>query len=868
MIKPSLRLCLLLLLCAWLPSAPAQLASDKVADVKIQHVGPATVSDELIRAHIRVKKGDTYLRAASSDDIHNLYATGFFQDIRVSAAPATQPGWVVITYIVQAKPRLVDIRYEGNKRYSVAKLSKKVTSKVGEPMDERKLFNDTQEILKLYQKAGYPRTLVRYTFKIEEEAGRATAIFDITESPKVKIVDIQFAGAKAFSQRKLRGGFLVAGGAFKKTRRHWMLSWITSHGFLKDDEFEDDKDRLAEFYHDHGYIDFEIKDVQFLNPTPRTMVVRLAVYEGRQYRVGSIKFTGNKLFSTPVIVAGLRALHQSKGGKGQIGPNGLPMDVGNIFKPKDFAKDVEAVEDFYGSRGYIDVTSPTNLKVTRIPNTESGTMDLEFQINEGQQSTIEGIEIRGNTVTKDKVIRRELSVAPGEVFDMVRVKRSKTRLENMQYFSKVDARPEATEMPNMKNLVIAVDEGKTGHVTVGAGYSSIDALVGFAEYYQGNFDLFNPPYFTGAGQKLRLHVSVGLLLQDYVLSFIEPWFLGRKLTLGTDIYYRDLAYQSLNNIYDEVRAGGRVSLSRTLLNNDFIIGSVSYTLEDVGIVLNPPFHGWVNQGSPAVPLSPGSSGDRGTLPGGASPGGGPGGSYSLGSMPGTLPGSGPGGAVAPNIPEAIYEETGYHVLSKVGTSLAYDTRGGGALPNKGQRTSLAATFVGGPLGFDKEFYKLELTSDWYFKGFAPGHVLEIVGHVGTADSLDSGDVPFYERYYLGGMYSMRGFLYRSISPRQPGMNEPIGGDSYWFGSAEYSIPIIEQEHGLSLRFALFYDIGNVSEKPYSFSLSNFNDNWGVGLRINLPIAPIRLDYGIPIHHDQFNSGSGKFQFGVGFTRDY
>jgi outer membrane protein insertion porin family len=143
-----------------------------------------------------------------------------------------------------------------------------------------------------------------------------------------------------------------------------------------------------------------------------------------------------------------------------------------------------------------------------------------------------------------------------------------------------------------------------------------------------------------------------------------------------------------------------------------------------------------------------------------------------------------------------------------------------------------------------------------------------VGRTGVAKNLESGDVPFQERYYLGGLYSLRGFKFYSISPRQPGFSEPIGGDTYWFGSAEYSIPIIEQEHGIGVRFAVFYDIGNVAVKPWTWNLNNFDDNWGVGLRLNLPIGPIRLDYGIPIHHDQFNSSNGQFQFGVGYTRGF
>src|SRR5204862_8218910 len=139
--------------------------------------------------------------------------------------------------------------------------------------------------------------------------------------------------------------------------------------------------------------------------------------------------------------------------------------------------------------------------------------------------------------------------------------------------------------------------------------------------------------------------------------------------------------------------------------------------------------------------------------------------------------------------------------------------------------------------------KLDFKTAWYFKGLLPGHVLELTGEARVADSLESGDVPFYERYFLGGLYSLRGFKYRSISPREPGFKEPIGGDTSWFGSAEYSIPIIER-----LRFAFFYDIGSVAPDPYSFD-SKIYDNFGAGIRLNLPIGPLRLDYGIPIHYD-------------------
>jgi outer membrane protein insertion porin family len=174
---------------------------------------------------------------------------------------------------------------------------------------------------------------------------------------------------------------------------------------------------------------------------------------------------------------------------------------------------------------------------------------------------------------------------------------------------------------------------------------------------------------------------------------------------------------------------------------------------------------------------------------------------------------------------------------------------------------------------------LELKSAWYFKGFFPGHVIELLGETGAADSYGStGDVPFYDRYFLGGPNSLRGFRFRSVSPREGGplfpgegaSREPIGGDTYWFGSAEYSLPIIQspKENGVGLRFAMFYDIGNVMANSYSYNFDKYLDNWGLGVRLNLPIGPLRLDYGIPIHHDRFNSGSGQFQFNVGYTRPF
>lgn len=776
------------LLVGWSQGDPFDV---KVSRIDIKYVGPASVSENFIRAQIRLQPGSLYRPASIDEDIQNLYTTGLFYNIRVTEE--VTPDGIALAYIVQTKPRLTEIRFEGNERIKTKKLKKKVKSEVGQPLDERKLFTDAREIQKFYEKKGYPSTTVKYTRYIDEAAGRGIATFEITESPKVKIREVQFIGAKAFPQKKLRKVI--------KTRKRWWMSWLTGSGIFKEDQFEEDKVRLEAFYREKGYLDFHIEDVQFDNPEPDRLVIRFQVYEGRLYSVDSIAVEGPELFP-PEQIEGL-----------------LQLRPGMTFTPGALQEDVERIEDFYGRQGYIDVKAGTpNLVVARIPNIEAGTIALKYTINEGQKSFIEKIEIRGNTKTRDKVIRRELSVSPGEVFDTVGTKLSRTRIEGLQYFSKVDLRPESTTIPNRKNLVISVEEKNTGNMSLGAGFSSVDALVGFVEFTQSNFDIARPPNFQGGGQKMRLRLQLGTRRQDYTLQFIEPWFLGRKLEFTGDLFFRELGFVSLQGLYDESRAGGRMGWRRPLWS-DFFIGGIGYSLQEVGII-----------------------------------------------------------NVEEDAPPDIKSEEGYSLLSTMFASLSYDTRRGVGLPSGGQKTELIGTLTGGPLGGEKDFYKLELKTSWYFPGFAKGHVLEVVGRTGVADEIsNTPTVPFYDRYYLGGLYSLRGYEFRAVGPSQQvgttNEYEPVGGNTYWFATAEYSIPIIER-----LRVAAFYDIGMVYPDSFSFSpqpqlglgydTGQYADNWGIGLRINLPIGPLRLDYAIPITHSDLLGSSGRFQFGVGYTRDF
>jgi outer membrane protein insertion porin family len=748
----------------------AQLAPPSVVRIDIKHIGPPATSDDLVRANIRTRVGEPFLRTQADDDVRTLYATGYFYNIRV-VEDRTEEG-VALTYFVQGKPVLTELNIVGNQKYSRKRLNKKITSRVGEPLNERKLFSDAEAIRTYYQKEGYQGTKVKYSVTVDEATGRGTATIEITEAPRVRVVDVEFIGAQAFTQKKLRMTI--------KTRRWWMFSWLTGSGKLKDEQFETDKEKLADFYRAAGYIDFEIKDIQFDYKEPTRLIIRFIINEGIQYKIGSIEFKGNRLFTSEELM------------------RVLPGKVGTIFTPKLYYNNNEAVNDKYGSKGYIDA----RIFARRIPNTERGTIDLVYEIDEKEQVYIEKIEIKGNNKTKDKVIRRELAVSPGEIFDMTRIKLSTNRLAGLQYFEKLDDKAEPTEVPNRRNLIIDVEEKSTGNFSLGAGFSSIDSLVGFVEVSQGNFDLFNPPYFTGGGQKVRARAQIGTKRQDLTFNFVEPWFMDRRISLGVDLYYRNLQFQS--TLYNELRGGGSVSLTKAL-GSEFLIGRTYITPEYISIR-----------------------------------------------------------DVSPFASQEIQSQAGGAFLTRFGASIAYDTRNSVQLPNKGQRTEFSGEFTIGEI----RNYRFELRSSWYFKGLAKGHVLEIAGRSGVVDAWDNtSGVPIYDRFFLGGLYSLRGFDYREVGPKDVN-GEPVGGRTYWFGTAEYSIPIIER-----LRFAVFYDIGMVYENAYSFSPGNrntgvYNDNFGAGVRLNLPIGPLRIDYGIPITSDPVNENSGRLQFGVGYTREF
>lgn len=777
-----------------------------VKQIEIKRIGPIPVSDAVVKANIRTQIGKPLNRNVLDDDVRALYNTGNFLNVRVTSEPIEGEGAKVI-FTIQGKANVKDVQIKGNQKIATTKLKSKIKVKVGDVLDERKVIEDEKKLLKYYQEKGFQLAKVRHEIKVDEDTGKANVTYLIEEGQRVFIQQVAFEGNKAFPAKRLN--HLI------KTRHRWWLSWITQTGVFKDEQFEEDLDKLKTFYREEGYIDMEVTKVDYENPRPNRLIIRIHISEGVQYKVGAVKLQGNKVFPTDALTAV------------------LAMTEGKTFTPPGLSKDIEALRDYYGARGYIDAY----VRPVRSANIETGRMDITYDIEENQLSYVEKVNISGNTKTKDKVIRREMAVTPGEIFDMVRVKRSRERLQNLGYFSKVETAPESTDVPSRKNLNVSVEEQKTGDLSFGVGFSSIDAFVAFAEIKQGNFDLFNPPNFTGGGQKLRLRAQLGTKRQDYTLSFTEPWFLDQRLSFGFDAYHSEASF--LSEFYTEGRTGGDVKLGRPLV--EYIKGEVVWRHELINIF---------NVKKPNV---------------------------------------GAGGSVSDEkkefnnaAPAEILNEAGDSQIDTVAIKLDRDTRDNVFFATRGNRSTLNIE-VAEALG-DFDFWKVDGRTSFYVSFFSTKHVLQILFATGIEQEYGKNqDVPFFEKFYLGGGNSLRGFGFREVGPKVPrdklplvpgtsskygwkgsaantGVGEPIGGKTYAQSTVEYTIPVISR-----VRFAMFFDIGQVWLDTFEYNFSNLNSDAGLGLRLDLPIGPIRLDYAWPLQTDQFNDSSGgRFNFNVGY----
>jgi outer membrane protein insertion porin family len=740
--------------------APQAQGPPIIRSVEIQYVGPQTISRERVMAQIRTKVGQPYSEALAEQDIRSLYATGAVQNVRIFGEPEGEG--VKVMVVIQTRPFVNEIEIAGAERISAKKLRKNIDLKINGPLSEEELEKGRQKIIEIYQGRGFTDVDVKFHVDTNEERGTSRVVYTITEGTKGAISAIRFEGNTKFGDRILRKQM--------KTKGKTLYSFIDKSGRLDETQLEQDINSIREWYQDHGYIDVAVKEVRRERHNGKmTIVVVLA--EGIQYHVGKLTITGNKVANEQKI----RAL--------------LKMKEGDVYSPKQIRDDSKKLADAYGSGGYVDL----QVVPQGVP-AGPGRIDVKYSIEEGSPSFVQRITILGNTRTKDKVIRREVLIAPGDIFNSVRVDTTKKRLDNLGYFSKVETFPDDTGVASRKDLVIQVEEKRTGSLNFGAGFSTVESLVGFVELTQGNFDLMNWPNFTGGGQKFRARVQYGTLTKDVVLSLTEPYFLDRRLSLGGEVFFKESDY--LSSIYAERDYGFSMETRKAI--GPYMSASLQYKLET----------------SELFNVSSAAS-------------------------------------------NALLLEGGKVTKSQISPSFIFDSRDNPLLSRRGERIQFTPFIAGGPLGGNTQIYGMDLQARQYFH-LPKDTILGFSGEVATVDTWGSGDsVRIFDRLFLGGSNDLRGFNFRDVSPRDIN-GEPLGGQSEAQFTIEYTVPIIEKA-----RVAVFYDTGFVNAAPWDFSTNHIVSDVGVGLRLDLPIGPIRIDYGYPIQKG-VNTGGGKFNFNVGY----
>jgi outer membrane protein insertion porin family len=733
-----------------------------IRSIEVQYTGPGTVSKERILAQMRTKAGQPYSNQVVEEDIAALYKTGAIQNVRIFAQPEGDGVKVIVA--VQTRAILREIEIAGAERVKPQRIRKEIKLKLNQPVDEKQLEEARQKIIEVYQGKGFTDVSVQFRVDpIDEKRGTARVVYTVTEGVKGAVRQIHFEGNAHFSERVLRKEM--------KTRGKTLIYFLDKSGRLDEVQLEQDLDKIREFYQNHGYIDMEVKNVRKERTEKGPMIITIVVAEGPQYHVRKLTVSGYHVAREDKI----RGL--------------LKMKEGSVYSPKQLRDDAKAVADAYGSGGYVDlVILPEGAPAG------PALIDVTYKIEEGDRSFVNRVNIEGNTRTKDKVIRREVLVAPGDVFNTVRVDVTKKRLENLGYFAKVETYPEETDIPGRKDLDILLQEKRTGSLSFGGGFSTVDKLVGFAELSQGNFDLFNWPSFTGGGQKFRLRIQYGTQRRDFILTLTEPYFLDRRLSLTGQLFFTEANY--LSALYDQRNYGFTMEARKPI--NSYIYMTLGYTLQDVDIF-----------------------------------------------------------NVAGSASEAIQSQKGSFVESKIFTSAVFDSRDNALLTHRGQRVTLAPFITGGFLGGDTQVYGFDLEGSQYFH-FRWDLILLINGEIATVSDWGAGtEVPIFERLFLGGSNNLRGFPFREVGPQDQN-GEPIGGNSMARTTVELTFPIIEKARG-----AIFYDTGFVNSDSWSFGFNHIASDIGIGLRLDLPIGPLRLDYGYPIQRDGYNGG-GHFNFNVGY----
>ncbi len=716
----------------------------------IEIQGNMKISTETISSKIGSKVGNVFSKNTVQDDIKKLYGIGYFDDVQVEID--SFEGGVKLIFVFIEKPTITSLDFQGNKEFETKDLKEKITLTSGAIANLSLITDNVQQLIQFYQSEGYWLAgVVPIIREISEDAVALT--FRIEEGEKVKIREVNIEGNKAVKAKKIK--------KVMKTRKWWFFSFLTGSGIFQKEQIRQDIERIREFYHSKGYIFVAISEPEIrLSDDRKGLFLTLSVSEGDQYKVGDLKIEGNNVFPTSLL------------------SEDMEIVSGEIFNRSALRRDIDRIIDLYMEKGYAraDINPIVNV------DEDEKIAHLTLSITEGEIFRIGRVNILGNTKTRDKVIRREVRLDEGDIFNKKLLKRSYQRINNLNYFESVDLSPRMHAEEKLIDLNIDVKEKLTGMLSVGGGYSSIDKFMVMGEVSQGN--LF------GRGLQLKVKAEFSARRTNYNVSLTDPWFMDKPISASISGYSE--VFEFLD--YDKEATGGTLGFGKELA--EYVGGKIIYNFEEVTLT-----------------------------------------------------------DISEDASSVIRDQEGTKQTSSISPSIWRNTIDNYLDPTSGSKNTLHTTIAG--LGGDNYFFKGLVDSIWFFPVIWDTTV-SIRGRVGYATGYNGKDLPLYERFYVGGINTLRGLGFGEGGPRDD-EDEKIGGNKELIFNVEYIFPIVKD---IRLKGVVFYDYGAAFDNSVEVNFDDMRSTAGVGVRWSSPFGPIRLEWGVNIDPKEGESDN-KLEFTMG-----
>lgn len=767
------------------PVTPLFVSEAKSATIsRVDVRGNKRIEAETVISYLSIEPGRSFSSVDIDDSLKSLFDTGLFSDVRI-----TRSGRVLVVNVVE-NPIINRVSFEGNKKVKDDILGNIVQSKPRAVFTRARVQNDTQRILEAYRRNGRYASYVEPKI-IEKPQNRVDLVFEIEEGDKTKVSRVNFIGNQAFSDGRLQDVI--------KTTESGLLDFLRTTNTYDPDRLNADEERLRQFYLNHGYADFRVvSKVAELDPERNVFFVTFTVDEGEKYTFGEIEIDSSL---KDIDSETLRRYLKTRTGK--------------TYSAELVDKTLEELTIEVSKFGY----AFAQVRPRGQRDFENHQVNVTYFIDEGPRVYIERIDVSGNLRTRDYVIRREFDFAEGDAFNRVLLDRAKRRLNALGFFENVRVTTEPGSSPDRVILDVNVIEKSTGALSFGIGYSTSDGIIGDVTLTEKNF--------LGRGQFVKATVGGGQDRKNFEFSFTEPYFMGRRLSAGFDVY-KYVSDQNDYASYDQELTGGAVRFGLPITEN--FSAQLKYSLYQQDVKIPERFKD--------CPI--GQVATQSCLQNGEA---------SL----------------------AIKSAEGDNLLSVISLALTYNTLDNPRRPRDGFLASLKQEVAG--LGGDVKFYRATVDARAYHE-LVPS--LGIVGMLrvrgGAVTSWGGKDVRIFDSFFKGGE-TLRGFKPSGIGPRDitpGGNNDALGGQIYAAGTAELQFPIFGLPPELGFSGALFFDAGtlyNVSDAAHVPGVIISDDNSirssvGFSLIWQSPFGPLRGDFAYALSKESYDK-TQIFRFGGG-----